>query len=349
MGAVALLTLAPLACDERAGPRRIRLSLILGDTSEWYQGALKWKELVEARTKRRYAVEVVPNATRSGRSQTSELQMVQQGKLEASLESTILLSTVDPRWTVFCFPWLFPDHTTANAVCDGPLGDEMLELLRDHNLVGLAYGANGFHQITNSVRPIRAPDDLKGLRIRIAQGLPPGLFEAFGASTSTHQMDLGDLYLALERGGAAGGADGQESPLSAIHAARLHTVQKHITLCNFVYDPIVLCVNRDLWYSLPGADQKTLRDCAREAMQFERQLVADADQALPAKLQAQGMVVTRLKEIEQDTLKARAQAAVRDSFANAVGKELLGRFQAAVKDATDDARAKAAEPANPAP
>ncbi|MBM4040283.1 MAG: hypothetical protein FJ290_17390, partial [Planctomycetes bacterium] len=265
------LCLCLVSCDEAArGPRRIRLSLILGESSEWFQGATKWKELVEARTGGRYTIEVVPNAASSGANQAAELQMVRQGQLEASLESTILLSTLDPRWAVFCFPWLFPDHATANAVCDGAAGDEMLTLLMERNLVGLAYGANGFRQITNSVRPIRTLADLQGLKIRIPQGLPPELFTRFGATT--RQMNFSDLVLALERRDL----HGQENPLSLIAAAKLNAVQEHLTVWNYVYDPIVLCVNRDLWYSLPGEDQRILRACAQEAMAFERQLVSQA-------------------------------------------------------------------------
>jgi len=327
--ALALLACALPACDEAGGARRIRLSLILGDNSEWYQGAMKWKELVEARTNGRYNVEVIPNATRSGRNQATELQMVQQGQLEASLESTILLATVDPRWMVFSFPWLFPDHATANAVCDGPVGREMLDSLMERNLVGLAFGVNGFRQVTNNQHPIRTAADLKGLKIRLPQGLPPQLFEYFGASA--HQMNFGDLLLALDRGDM----HGQENPLSVIYNAKLFTVQKHLTLWNFVYDPIVLCVNRDVWYSLPGPDQKTLRECAREAMAFERSLVAKADEELPARLEAEGMVITRLPEPQLDALRANAQAGLRPFFESTVGAELLDRFLAAVKAETD--------------
>jgi len=330
---------ALVGCSEENRPRRIRLSLILGDNSEWFQGALRWRQLVEERTSGRYRVDIIPNATRSGRNQSTELQMVQQGQLEASLESTILLSTVDPRWAVFCFPWLFPDHATVDAVCDGPVGEEMLELLKDRNLVGLAYGANGFRQITNSLRPIRKAEDLAGLKIRVPQGLPPVLFEHFGATT--HQMNFGDLFLALDRGDL----HGQENPLSVIYTAKLHTVQKHVTLWNYVYDPIVLCINRDLWYALPGNDQKILRECAREAMSYERRLVAEADEKLPATLAAEGMVVTRLSDAEREAFKAKAQEGLRGPFESLVGEELLERFEAAVKSQLKESKPREDEAA----
>jgi len=344
LGLVPLAALAAVlpGCDgQGTGPTRIRLSLVLGDTSEWYQGAMRWKELVEERTKGRYVVEIIPNSSRSNHSQSQELQDVQGGRLEASLESTILLSTVETKWAVFSYPWLFPSHAIAGAVCGGPMGEEMMELLMDRNIVGLAYGTNGFRQITNSVRPIRKAEDLQGLKIRVPQGLPPQLFEHFGASA--HQMNFGDLVVALR----TGDMHGQENPLSVIQSTKLFSVQKYVTLWNYVYDPIVLCVNRDFWYRLPGPDQKILRDCAHEAMAFERGLVAEADSTLPAKLEAAGMEAVRLTEVEKDTFRAKAMG-LRPVFEEMVGADLLRRLEAAVKDEVEKARLKALEEADEA-
>ena len=337
--ALAIAAMALPGCGKKeAGPKRIRVSLILGEASEWYQGAAKWKELVEQRTDGRYTVELIANASRSNVSQSQELQDLQRGLLEASLESTILLSTVDPRWQVFSYPWLFPNHEIANAVCDGPLGEEMLESLLERNIVGLAYGTNGFRALTNSKRAVRKAEDLTKLRIRVPQGLPPCLYEHFGASA--HQMNFGDLFMALR----TGDMDGQENPLSVIQSKKLYTVQKHVTVWNFVYDPIVLCLNRDFWYSLPGSDQKILRDAAREAMKLERELVAKADEELPAKLREAGMEVTRLREAEKDVFKAKSQG-IRPLFEEAVGKDLVRRFEATVKQEVEKARKKALEEA----
>jgi tripartite ATP-independent transporter DctP family solute receptor len=323
----ALLALLFAGCGgegTRAKPTRIRLSLILGQNSEWYQGATKWKELVEERSGGRYRVEVVPNASRSNNSQGAELQDVQGGRLEASLESSILLSTIDDRWTVFSFPWLFPSHAVANAVCDGPVGQEMLRLLEARNLVGLAYGANGFRQITNNRHVIRTPEDLRGLKIRIPQGLPPVLFEHFGASA--HHMNFGDLFVALR----TGDMHGQENPLSVILLSRLASVQQYLTVWDYVYDPIVLCMNRRFWLRLPEADRAMLRACAKEALDAERRLVAKADAEVPAKLQAAGMEITRLSPTELAAFKAKREG-LRPAFERLVGTALLLRLEEAAE------------------
>ena len=325
---LALAIVLPLGgCgDGGGGPTRINLSLILGATSDWYQAAARWKELVEQRTGGRYRVKLVTNASLSGGSQSGELQDVRRGNLEASLESTILLSTIDPRWAVFSFPMLMPSHKVANAVCDGPVGQEMLARLGEQNLVGLAYGVNGFRQITNNQRPIRTPADLKGLKIRLPQGLPPKILTHFGASA--HHMNFGDLFVALR----TGDMHGQENPLSVIAAAKLSGVQKHLTLWDYVYDPIILCVNKAFWDKLPEADQAIFRQCATEAFAHERQLVEKADQELPAKLEAQGMTVTRLTDAERAAFRA-SREALRPRFEQLAGEDLLGKFEDAVTQA----------------
>lgn len=341
MVALALLVLLGGCGEQSGGPARIRISLILGESSEWYKGAARWKDLVEERTAGRYRVEVIPGARRSNTNQSTELQMVQRGQLEASLESTILLATTDPRWMVFSYPWLFPSHRAANAVCDGPLGQQMLGLLGERGLVGLAYGVNGFRQLTNNRRPIRRPEDLRGLKIRLPQGLPPCLYEHFGASV--HHMNFGDLTLALR----TGEMHAQENPLSVIYSTKLYEAQSHLTLWDYVYDPIVLCVNRRFWESLAEADRAVLRECAREAMDYERRLVEEADEVLAAKLAEKGMKIARLTAAERESFR-RAASALRSRFEELVGKDLVGRFLKAVASEEGKTRTRSIEKA-PAP
>lgn len=338
-----LLPLALLGCEELRGPQAIRLSLIHGEESHWFQGAAKWKELVEAQAPGRYQIEIIPGAERSGRSQATQLQMLRQGQLDACLESAVFLATLDPRWTAFAFPWLFPDQATADAVCDGPIGEELLKHLADYNLVGLACGANGFRQITNNLRPIRAPNDLKSLTIAIPHGLPPQVIECFGAHAI--RTEPADLLPALERNEV----NGQENPLATLHAAKLRAAQKHLTLWDYAYDPLILLVNRDVWYSLSGPDQRLLREAARQAMRHTRRLAAEADASLPAALEAEGMTVTRLKPIEKDALKVTAQAAVRKHFEATAGNAFLERLEDAVERAARELKAREREAGGQSP
>ena len=310
-------------------PTRINLSLILGETSEWYAGAKRWKDLVEERSAGAFDVRIHTRASLSSGNQITELDMVGNGDLEVSLESTILLSRVDNKFSVFSLPWLFRDHQVANAVCDGPLGQQMLDLLPAKGMVGLAYGVNGFRQITNNKKPIEKVGDLKGLKIRVPGiDMYIGLFRHFGADPSS--MNFGELLQALQQGTM----DAQENPFSVIMAAKLHSVQEYVTHWDYSYDPLVLCVNKRFFGSLSPEHQGLLRSCAKEAMAYERQLVEKADAELPPKLVAAGMALNRLTPEQLAPFKAAQEPLYRECESNpAIGKELVDAFRKAAAEA----------------
>lgn len=142
---IILSTLFLTSCGGNdSGPRDLKLSLILGDTSDWYRGAVRFAELIEQRSGGAYRIKIYPHAQLAGQVQRTELEMVQSGVIDISLESSILLSLIEKRMSVFSLPWLFDDYEEANRVLDGLLGQELLDTLPVKGLVGLAYGANGF-------------------------------------------------------------------------------------------------------------------------------------------------------------------------------------------------------------
>src|SRR3546814_8893790 len=105
--------------------------------------------------------------------------------------------------------------------------------------------------LSNSKRDIKMPEDLKGMKLRVV-GSPLYIdtFTALGANPT--QMSLADAQPAL----ATGAVDGQENPLSIYAGAKLYDVaQKHLTLWNYVADPLVFVVNKQVWES----DRKSTR------------------------------------------------------------------------------------------
>ena len=234
------------------GGRTLKLSLILGDNSDWYRGAAKFAELVRERSGGEWEVQLYPHAQLAGQDQRTELEMLQSGVIDLSMESSILLSVIEPRMSVLSLPWLFDGYAKADSVLDGPLGEELLADLPPKGIVGLAYGVNGFRQLTNSRNPVLRPDDMRGMKIRV-----PGIrlyidiFRLLGADPSS--MNFGELFTALTQGAM----DGQENPLSVIVSSRLEEVQKYLTVWNYSYDPVILCINRRLWDTLDADAQRT--------------------------------------------------------------------------------------------
>lgn len=162
-------------------------------------------------------------------------------------------------------PFLFPDAETAAEVLDGTGGEALNGILAELGLRGLAYGELGFRYLTAD-RPVTAPEDLEGLKIRTA-----GMLELYGSyigcwGTTYYSSSFSDVMTPL----AAGDYDGQESTLAEGDAAGYQTVQTDVTIFPAFYEPAIFTMNGDLYESLSPELQETVDRCAREAMADQR-------------------------------------------------------------------------------
>ncbi|MFC1539742.1 DctP family TRAP transporter solute-binding subunit [Candidatus Latescibacterota bacterium] len=301
--------------------KTLNFSLILGENSDWYKGAKRFVELIESKTAGQYKIKIFPHAQLAGQDQRTELEMVQSGVIDMSFESTILLSLIEPRMSVLSLPWMFNNYEQAGSVLDGPLGKEMLAMLPAKGIVGLAYGVNGFRQLTNSQRAISAPEDLTALKIRIPSiKMYIDIFKLLGADPSS--MSFGEVFTAL----AQGTFDGQENPVSVINSARLYEVQKYLTVWNYSYDPIIICVNNRLWDSFSPETQAIFAECADEAMRYQRDVVSQGETALLDSLRQKGMEITVLDSDSLKPFKALAEP-VYTEYSDEIGTDLIERFR----------------------
>jgi len=116
---------------------------------------------------------------------------------------------------IFAMPFLMPDYKAIDALTQGDVGKEIFKILESKDTIPLAWGENGFRELSNSKHPIRKPEDLKGLKIRVV-GSPLFLetFAALGANPT--QMSWADAVPAL----SSGAVDGQENPLTVYHGGQ---------------------------------------------------------------------------------------------------------------------------------
>ena len=300
----------------------LRLSHITSPTSSWQKGAVRFAELVEKRSQERIRVKVYPSGQITNHNQQGELQMLASGSIDMALVSTIILALyLDPRFDLFGLPWLFPDHETAHRICDGEIGKRSLRFLEEKGMKGLAFGVNGFRQITNSVRPIRTPENLKGIRCRVAGSrMYFKTFEQMGGNALT--MNFGEVFTSLQQGVI----DAQENPLSIIYSSRLYEAQHYLTIWNYSYDPLILIINRSRWSRFSAKEQALLLQCANEAMNFQRDVVLAEDRSLPDLLRKKGMQIIRLTDKEVNAFKKKVGPVYHDYF-SLVGKELVEQIQ----------------------
>ncbi len=299
-----------------------KLSTVLGEAFPWGWGAKRWADLVAEKTEGRIKIKVYPGTSLVSGDQTKEFTALRQGIIDIAVGSTINWSPQVKELNLFALPFLMPDHKAIDALTQGRVGKKMFDLLAERDVVPLAWGENGFREVSNSKKPIRTPEDLKGMKMRVV-GSPLFLatFTALGANPT--QMSWADAQPAM----ATGAVDGQENPLAVFNAAKLHTVgQKHLTLWGYVADPLIFVVNKNVWNSWSAADQKLVREAALQAAQEQtaraRAGIAAGDDATLKEIEGNGVAVVRLNEAERDAFR-KATASVYKEWAGKVGNDLV--------------------------
>ncbi|MGE5843465.1 MAG: TRAP transporter substrate-binding protein DctP, partial [Syntrophaceae bacterium] len=219
VAAVALAWLTPspaIAADYKA---EYKLSTVLAKPMPWGIAGERWAELISQKTNGRIKVKQYPGTSLVGGDQTKEYTAIRQGAIDMAIGSTINWSPQVKELNIFSMPFLMPDYKAIDALTGGDVGKEIFKILESKDSVPLAWGENGFRELTNSKRPIRKPEHLQGLKIRVV-GSPLFLetFTALGANPT--QMSWADAQPAF----ASGAVDGQENPMSIFTAAKLHTV-----------------------------------------------------------------------------------------------------------------------------
>jgi len=325
-----LLSVVSWGCGRSSGPEKakvIKLSHITSNTSHWHKGGERFAELVGQRTGGRYEAKLYPGGQIANNNQRTELQMLQSGTVEMTFESPIILALfMDKRFDAFSMPWLFPDLAAARRACTGELGSIAREWLKEKGLVGIGIGVNGFRQLTNAKQAIRKPGDLKGIKFRVAgTDLFIGTFRLLGANAL--KMNFGEVFTSLQEGVI----DGQENPLAIIYTSKLYEVQKHLTLWNYAFDPIILCVNGEFWNSLPPADQAVIEKCAQEAMDYQWDYSEELESNILTDLKGKGMVVTELSKDELAVFRNKVETIYQKlESEDSLGKDLVAKWKAAV-------------------
>ncbi|MFN3766222.1 MAG: DctP family TRAP transporter solute-binding subunit [Aliihoeflea sp.] len=324
-GATALTSvLAGLAMMSAASAETLRLSHNTGDTTTWHRGAEKFNELVQAATGGETDIRTFPNAQLSGGDQMRQAEMVGRGAIDFVMTSAINVTPLEPQMAVFSLPYLYSSYEEVDATVDGAPGDAMEEIMLKHNIVVLAWGENGFREVTNSKRPITKPDDLAGLKMRVAGPMYIDVMNALGANPQ--QMQWTETFTALQQGVV----DGQENPIGAvIIPQRVYEVQKYLTTWKYSYDPVFLGVSKQLWDSWDAEMQEKMQAAATEAMAYQKQITREDTEKGLETLRAEGMEIYEPSADELQAFREATKPAF-DTWAEKVGPELVQTFQDAI-------------------
>ena len=328
--AAAALALSPsVALAQQAYKSEYRLSLVLGPPSPWGMAGQIWSDLVKQRTQGRINIKLYPGVSLIQGDQTREFSALRQGVIDMAVGSTINWSPQVKSLNLFSLPFLMPDYAAVDALTQGEVGKEVFKTLEKSGVVPLAWGENGYRELTNSKHAISKPEDLKGMKIRVV-GSPifTDMFTAMGANPT--QMSWADAQPAL----SSGAVDGQENPLFMFTILKLHTVgQKHVTTWGYMADPLVFVVNKDIWNSWTKADQDIVRQAAIDADKQEigiaRKGLVEAGKPLLKDIAGMGVTVTQLTPEQREAF-VKITRPVYEKWKPTVGTDLVNMAEKAI-------------------
>ncbi|WP_134701140.1 DctP family TRAP transporter solute-binding subunit [Ammoniphilus sp. YIM 78166] len=286
----------------------------------------EFKKEVEAKSNGAIKISTFPANQLGG--EREQLEGVQLGSIHMAAITTGPLPSIFKQSMIFDMPYLFKNDKIAYEVLDGPVGQDILQKMANETGVrGLAWGENGFRHFTNSKRPIRKPEDLKGLKIRTQEN-PAHMDLVTALKASPTPMAFGEVYSSLQQGVI----DGQENPVSLIESVRFYEVNKHATLDGHVYSPYVLMINDVFYQGLPAELQALLSDAAKNWSALERDLNQKQEAAGIENLKANGMEVITLTDKEKTAFQV-ATKSVYEKYRSELGAELVDQVLAAVAEA----------------
>jgi C4-dicarboxylate-binding protein DctP len=312
----AMVALAVLGAGPAAAETVIKFSHVVAPDTPKGKAALKFKELAESYTGGNVKVEIYPNSQLY--KDKEEVEALQLGAVQMLAPSLSKFGPLGAKeFEVFDTPFLFPDKEGLQKITNGEIGKSLLAKLEDKGIKGLAFWDNGF-KILSSNRPLKLPDDLLGVKMRIQSSkVIEAQMMAWGGVPQV--MAFSEVYQALQ----TGVVDGTENPPSNMYTQKMHEVQKYAALTNHGYLGYAVIVNKKFWDELPEDVRANLEKAMAEATVYANEIAqAENDNALAA-MKAAGK--TEFYELTAEDRKAWVEASkpVYEEVAARVGQETL--------------------------
>jgi tripartite ATP-independent transporter DctP family solute receptor len=269
---------------------KIKLGVVTKPGSAQNIVAEKFKELIEQASNGNINVQIFHS--QSIGNETEILQQIQMNTIQMGIITGGPFDTFDPVVRVINYPFLFKNNEKADEILDGPLGAKILKSLERAGFKGLCFSENGFRNLTNNNHPVKNPDDIKGLKIRVmASALHKAIWQALGTNPTPMPWPI---YTELEQGVI----DGQENPLWVMEVYKLYEIQKYMTLTRHVYSPHIDVASLKWWKTLDTNTKDLIQRTIYEAAVFQRKDNRSKNAARLVFLKEKGMEIEEHPDID---------------------------------------------------
>lgn len=270
--------------DGRAAVVEMKMGHFAADSHPGNLASKMFAEAVEKRTKGQIKITIYPNNALGSPPEVLEQNIL--GAVDMSLPTQGQLGKYSKKFNCVMLPFAYNDYKHADKVLDGKFLQWALPDLDKAGLVFLSNWEWGFRNLTNSKRPVKNPEDAKGLKIRTPPELPTqAAMEALGAVVAT--INFNELQMALKQGTV----DGQENPIAVIYSNKLYETQKYLTMTGHNYNTMVHVISKKVWSKLTPEQQKIMKEESRKAGDWMKKTMRDAEASQIKELEKFGMQV----------------------------------------------------------
>ena len=263
----------------------------------------------------------------------SMAEQVQSGTLQIATITTAVMQNFVPQSAVMDLPFLFPNRSTAYATLDDQeLQEKFFSYFPKKGFIAIGWTENEIRDFSNSIRPVRTPEDIKGLKVRVMNS-PVYLdtFKQLGASPVG--IPFPEIYNALQ----TGVIDAQENPILTTVLAKFSEVNKYITRTQHTVTECVIIISIDYWETLSASDQQVFRDAAKIAIKTNRAVNAELHQKLPKSgisieqyAKENGVEIISLTPQEREQFRT-AMLPVWEKYRKKIGDDLFNLVQEKIK------------------
>jgi len=318
-GLVAISLLLGMSSPVHAATYNWKLASVLPDTHPVHQALVTFADKVKEKTNGEVEITVYP-AGQLGQEK-DYIEGAQLGSIEITKVSAAPLGQFSKTLQVVSLPFIWRNIDHQHLVLDGPIGQGLMDDLEANGFKGLAFFDSGSRNVTTAVRPIRTPEDMKGLKIRVMKSEP--LIDTINALGATAvPMGQSEVYVALQQKVI----DGWENNEPTVIAFNMQEVAKYYSYTGHVSIPDILIMSKQVFDSVPAEIQAAVLEAAKETVPIQRKIWADYVGEAKAQLEEKGMI---FNEVDDITEFQKLAEPIQKQFEPIVGAELIQ----AVRDA----------------
>lgn len=310
------------------GYQKVRLVMTANGTAEGIETltAKRFAESVEKESQGMVHIEFYPNDEMTGGNTNEAVRSLIEGGVDLGAYVSGTMSMIDPRLEIATIPWSFNSYQEVRKIIDDTGGAYYSKILSDYGLVYLGSTHNALRQLTSNRNPVRNPEDLKGMRIRVLGG---EVYRRFFSALEAEPVPLSwsELKIAIKQDYI----DGQENGFFLMNSGHLNEIQKYMTVWNYLYENYLFVANRKTFEQLEPKTQALLITKMKEACEWSRDYLEKEEKLIRLKFAKEGLEIIDLTAEELKRFQDKVKP-LREELKEKYGAEACKAFRIDVKE-----------------